>query len=359
MKTKFYLPALAVGAALAGSVQADDRHSSGNSAVAARAPAAHPSTTSVHSISRGNFAGGRTIMPAKRFSSIGGRSTPTAFRQYANPSRGAPISQQFSPRTFTRGERLTRFSSPETRRAPVDNRGDDRFGQIRGENRGLVNSNGGASINQQFTSRPLNRTEGLTRFSDEETRSGHAENRRDNRLGQIGNANRGLNAAREHVFARRPADWHRDWDRNREHWWNGHCCRFVNGFWVVFDVGFYPWWPDGYPYGYPYYGYYPYNYYPSDYYSPSGDYSYGYDSGAYDNRDGGYYDRGAYDSSDQYTDRTIADVQTQLAKEGYYRGDIDGVLGPETRRAIVSFQSDHGLRVTGNLTQETLSTLGL
>src|SRR5260370_29253604 len=88
-------------------------------------------------------------------------------------------------------------------------------------------------------------------------------------------------------------------------------------------------------------------------------YSYGYNPGAYDNGDRGYYGSGAYDSSDQYTDRTIADVQTQLAREGYYRGDIDGVLGPETRRAIVSFQSDHGLRETGNLMRETLSTLGL
>ncbi len=157
------------------------------------------------------------------------------------------------------------------------------------------------------------------------------------------------------MFARRSADWHPDWDRHSDHWWNGHCCRFINGFWVIFDLGFYPWWP----YGYPYYGYYPYNYYPSNYYYPSDNYSYGYDPGAYDNGDGGYYGSGAYDSSDQYTDRTIADVQTQLAREGYYRGDIDGVLGPETRRAIVSFQSDHGLRVTGNLTRETLSTLGL
>jgi hypothetical protein len=134
----------------------------------------------------------------------------------------------------------------------------------------------------------------------------------------------------------------------------------VNGFWVVFDLNFYPWWP----YGYPSYGYYPYNYYPSDYYygsdyNPQPDsYSYGYDPRAYDNGDDEYYGRDAYNSPDQNSDRTVADAQTQLAKEGYYRGEIDGVLGPETRRAIASFQSDHGLRVTGYLTRETLSTLG-
>jgi hypothetical protein len=162
-----------------------------------------------------------------------------------------------------------------------------------------------------------------------------------------------LGAGREHVFARRSADWHPNWDRHSDHWWNGHCCRFINGSWFIFDLGFYPWgWSYGYPYGYPS-DYYPYNYYPSDYYS------YGYDPGAYQGDNGEYDGRDAYNSSDQYNDRTIADVQTQLSKEGYYRGEIDGVLGPETRRAIVSFQSDHGLRATGNLTRETLSTLGL
>jgi hypothetical protein len=174
-----------------------------------------------------------------------------------------------------------------------------------------------------------------------------------------------LSAGREHIFARRSANWQPSWDRHRDHWWDGHRCRFVNGFWVIFDLGFYPWWPYSYPYGYGYpYGY-PYNYYPS-YYSYGYPYGYdrggydrgGYDPGSYDQNDADYYGRGAYNSPDQYTDRTVVAVQTQLAKEGYYRGEIDGILGPETRRAIVSFQSDHGLRVTGNLTQETLSTLG-
>lgn len=304
MKPKFYLLVLAVGAALVASVQADDRYSTRNSAVASRAPAAHPSTTSVHSISRGNFAGGRTmIMPGQRYSSIGMRSTPTAFRQYyVNQNRGALISRQFAPRTLNRSEGLTRFSNPETR--------------------------------------PL-------RF----------ENRRGDRFGQIGNGNRGLSAGAEHVFARRSADWHRGWARNRDHWWHGHRCRFLNGSWVIFDLGFYPWWS---PYGYPYDYYSPYDYYPNNYYP------YGYDPAVYDEgdaeyygRDTEYYGRGAYDSSDQYTDQTTAAVQTRLARDGYYRGKVDGVLGPETRRAILSFQSDHGLRVTGNLTRETLSTLGL
>jgi hypothetical protein len=59
---------------------------------------------------------------------------------------------------------------------------------------------------------------------------------------------------RNHVFARHSANWHRDWDHNRVYWWNGHRCRFVNGSWAIFDVGFDPWWswpcPEYY-YGYP------------------------------------------------------------------------------------------------------------
>jgi hypothetical protein len=127
---------------------------------------------------------------------------------------------------------------------------------------------------------------------------------------------------------------------------------------VIFDLGFYPWWPYGYPYyDYSYYGYSPYDYYPSGYYSPDY-YSYQYDPGTYDQGNGQYDDNG-YNSSDQSSEPSVADVQKELAKEGYYSGEIDGVLGPETRRAIVNFQSDHGLRITGNLNSETLSTLGL
>ena len=55
----------------------------------------------------------------------------------------------------------------------------------------------------------------------------------------------------------------------------------------------------------------------------------------------------------------MADVQDQLTRAGYYHGQIDGVLGPETRHALVRYQSDKGLRVTGSLTVETQQSLGL
>jgi hypothetical protein len=73
----------------------------------------------------------------------------------------------------------------------------------------------------------------------------------------VANADRAHNLPsnwRNHIYARQSANWHRDWDHNRVYSWNGHRCRFINGGWVIFDVGFDPgwWWPcPGYYYGYP------------------------------------------------------------------------------------------------------------
>lgn len=56
---------------------------------------------------------------------------------------------------------------------------------------------------------------------------------------------------------------------------------------------------------------------------------------------------------------TRAAVQEKLYRIGYYDGDIDGVIGPGTRRAISDFQSDHGLRLTGWIDGALLDELGL
>ena len=141
----------------------------------------------------------------------------------------------------------------------------------------------------------------------------------------------GLNE-RNHVFARHSADRHRNWDRNRDHWWHGHRCRFVNGSWLIFDLGFYPWYIVGYPYAYYGYDYYPYE----------------YDLGVYEGVD-----------ADDYADSTVAAAQVQLNKRGYYRGEIDGIFGPATRRALTRYQGEHGLRATGYLSADTLRALGL
>jgi hypothetical protein len=167
----------------------------------------------------------------------------------------------------------------------------------------------------------------------------------------IGRGNRGFAGANNYVFARHSGNWHRDWDHHHDHWWHGHRCRFIDGSWVVFGLGFYPWYGYGYPYGYsPYYSYYPYPYY-------SG-YPYQYDQGVFDSAPVDNNGEGSYDSSKD-ADSPVAAAQTRLAKAGYYRGEVDGVSGPETTRAIMRYQSDKVLAPTGRLSRETLESLGL
>ena len=252
----------------------------GGFAMAAHPAPAHAAAPAFHSAPRANFGGGRYMAPVTR-----AYQAPTAFRQQRFVGSDRAFSRQFATETATR-----RFDGSRT-------------------------------VNGRETRLTRNGNDSRNRFQ-----------------------NRGLSVGREHVFARRSADWHRDWDRRGDHWWHGHRCHFVNGFWFIYDTGFYP-----YDYWYPYgYGYYASDYYPYD-----------YDPGVYEGGGADYYGQGAYGSSEQYADSTVAPVQEQLARQGYYRGEIDGIFGAETRRAVVRYQSDHGLRVTGNLNADTLRALGL
>jgi peptidoglycan hydrolase-like protein with peptidoglycan-binding domain len=52
-------------------------------------------------------------------------------------------------------------------------------------------------------------------------------------------------------------------------------------------------------------------------------------------------------------------VQQALKDKGADPGDIDGVMGPKTRRAVKEFQQKEGLRPTGALNGETLGKLGI
>ena len=120
-----------------------------------------------------------------------------------------------------------------------------------------------------------------------------------------------------HIVERHDANWHRDWDRRHVHFFRNRFFVFDDGFWF----GSYPW----------------------DYYDP-------------------YYDQDYYgydESTDPYSVPMVSAVQSDLAREGYYRGVIDGVYGPQTRVAITRYQSKHGLRVTGSLTPATLQSLRL
>jgi putative peptidoglycan binding protein len=98
--------------------------------------------------------------------------------------------------------------------------------------------------------------------------------------------------------------------------------RFHNRTFIFFDTFGFPFF-----YPYPYYGY----YYPYPYYG-YGDYGYG----------SGY---------------TVVEVQRRLARAGYYHGPIDGILGPQTRRAIRAYERDHNVPAYSLIDQQLLRTL--
>jgi len=58
-------------------------------------------------------------------------------------------------------------------------------------------------------------------------------------------------------------------------------------------------------------------------------------------------------------DKVIADTQDLLQQMGYYKGDVDGLLGPMTREALTAYQADQGLAQTAAIDQPTLDSLGL
>ena len=55
----------------------------------------------------------------------------------------------------------------------------------------------------------------------------------------------------------------------------------------------------------------------------------------------------------------VAQVQENLRKAGYYKGTVDGLMGPATKSAIRSYQVEKGLPVTGLIDKELLLDLGL
>ncbi len=133
-------------------------------------------------------------------------------------------------------------------------------------------------------------------------------------------------------------NWSGDW--RRHHRFSSNQFVFFGDFGYPFfygypSFGYYPY--DGYGYGYPY-GY--------DYYGGSaygyGDQGYGYgDQGyGYGNQGYGYGGRNRGGSS-------VVQLQRRLARAGYYHGAIDGLMGPETRRAIRAYERSHNEREYG------------
>ena len=52
-----------------------------------------------------------------------------------------------------------------------------------------------------------------------------------------------------------------------------------------------------------------------------------------------------------------ANIQQALKNAGYYRGNLDGKIGPQTRQAILSFQRDNGLITDGVVGRKTWGKL--
>ena len=355
MKTKFFVAVLASVATIAqvngGGVRGGGGVARGGAvahpgAVAhggavARAPMRAGGISSFHPMPARGFGGGG-IYPRQRYSSFGMRSyRPNQFRQssiYRNRV------------TFTRSGPYT----AATIRQPNQTNRFPRFANYRNP--------GATSVWNQ-------RNPG-TQF-----RNGN----------NLRNANNHLRRDwQKHIFGSRSGDWHRDWDRHSDHWWNGHRCCFINGSWVIFSSGFDPWWPyawyppdylaNGFPYSgynYPYSDYndpYSYDYQPG--YSDSGDYqgqTY-YDQNSYPDQSQAYYDASVYQTEvdpDQngYQDysnyRTVAAAQERLAREGYYRGETDGALSPSMQQALRRYQRTNGLQPTGYLDGDTLAVMGL
>ena len=109
-------------------------------------------------------------------------------------------------------------------------------------------------------------------------------------------------------------------------WWSNHYSRviLVSGGWYYWNAGF--WYP-----------------------------AWGYDSGnAYYPYDGPIY---AYNNLPP--NQVIGNVQLALQQQGYYHGEVDGLLGPLTRAAIADYQRDHRLYVTSAIDHPTLQSLGM
>lgn len=136
------------------------------------------------------------------------------------------------------------------------------------------------------------------------------------------------------------------------HYYHGHYHGGVN-----FYVGGY-----GYPYyyGYPYFGFgYPYGYAYAPYYGYSAAYTYD-PQGVYQGRVVNPRNNQRHEEVDPKDQSSVeARVQEQLAQGGYYHGEIDGVVGDGTRRAIRSYERANGLQVDGRIDDQLLSTMGL
>lgn len=123
------------------------------------------------------------------------------------------------------------------------------------------------------------------------------------------------------VFRSYQPQWH---DRG---WWHSHHNHIllIGGGWYFWNAGY--WYP-----------------------------AWGYDnSAAYYPYDGPIY----VGNNPTPLDQVVADVQTTLQEQGYYHGEVDGLVGPLTQEALAAYQSAQGLEQTAAIDQPTLESLGM
>src|SRR5436190_13249697 len=119
-------------------------------------------------------------------------------------------------------------------------------------------------------------------------------------------------------------DYHAEW--HDQGWWHNHYHNnivFVFGAPYFFNAG---------------YWYLAWGYYPNAYYA---------------------WDGPVYAYNHLPPDQVIANVQAALQEQGYYHGEVDGLIGPLTRAAIADYQRDHGLYETAAIDEPTLESLGM
>jgi hypothetical protein len=122
------------------------------------------------------------------------------------------------------------------------------------------------------------------------------------------------------VFRNYHSDWH-DHD-----WWHNHYDRIIliGGGWYFWNAGF--WFP----------------------------------AWGYDNVNVYYpYDGPIRAYNNLPPNQVVANVQAALQANGYYTGEVDGLLGPLTRDALGRYQSDNGLYTTQAIDDPTLNALGM
>lgn len=62
---------------------------------------------------------------------------------------------------------------------------------------------------------------------------------------------------------------------------------------------------------------------------------------------------------DEAVDSKIREMQGALSREGFYIGEVNGVLTPETNEALRAYQAERNLPQGGGMTLETLESLGI